>query len=118
MYYKAMNNDTVADLLRKICYVRYLPKSKRWVTTDSQSAHGIMSSDGNAIFYLAGRSQTCEEPLTAVSLHEIDEAEYERLAMTWAMQKRETEDLREEISELKSQLDEQSSLLQAILAKL
>jgi len=45
MYYKLMNNDIVIDILRKVCYVRYLSKSKRWVITDPQSAHGVRGSD-------------------------------------------------------------------------
>lgn len=118
MYYKLMSNDIVVDLLRRVYYVRYLPKSQRWVGTDGQSAHGIMSSDGNEIYHLSGRSHACPDELTSVMIVPIDEAEYEALAVQMVAQRKENEDLRNEISILKSQIEEQNTLLQQILAKL
>lgn len=50
--YKLMNGDLVIDILRKVRYVRYLPRSKRWVGTDGLSANGVMSSDGSRIYLL------------------------------------------------------------------
>lgn len=116
--YKLMNGDLVVDILREVRYVRYLPRSKRWVGTDSQSAHGVMSADGSRIYLLYGRAHACPDELTSVMMVEISKAEYESLAMQLASQTREAEELREEIGVLKSQIAEQSSMLQAILAKL
>lgn len=116
--YKLMNGDLVVDILRKVCYVRYLPRSKRWVGTDAFSAHGVMSSDGQRIYLLYGRAHACPDELTSVMIMPIDEAEYEKLAMQMAAQNRETESLRAEIDDLKTQLDAQNSLLLQILSKL
>lgn len=116
--YKLMNGDLVIDILRKVQYVRYLPRSKSWVVTDKLSAHGVMSSDGQRIYLLYGKAHTCPDELTSVFMVEIDEKEYETLALTMASKNRETEELRNEIDSLKSQLDMQSTLLQQILAKL
>jgi hypothetical protein len=35
MFYKIMYNNMVIDLLNEVCWVRYLPNSKRLVVTDS-----------------------------------------------------------------------------------
>ena len=118
MYYKLMNGDIVVDLLARVCYVRYLPKSKRWVTTDSQSAHGIMSSDGSEVYLLAGRACAYPDELTMVTMVEIDRDEYDDLAQTFAIQNKMNADLRNEIDDLKSQIEEQNNLLQMILEKL
>lgn len=118
MYYKLMSNDIVVDLLRKLYYVRYLPKSKRWVGTDAQSAHGIMSSDGSMIYHLCGRAYVFPEELTSVIPVEIDKNEFDMLAVQFAAQRKENEDLRNEMQILRTQLNEQSDLLQQILAKL
>lgn len=118
MFYKLMNGDIVTDLLTRVCYVRYLPKSQRWVTTEGQSAHGVTSSDGSEIYLLAGKSCAYPDELTVVTMVEIGQEEYERLAETFAVQNKQNESLREEIDGLKAQLEEQNSLLQMILEKL
>ena len=118
MFYKLMNNDIVIDLLREVNYVRYLPKSKRWINTDSQSANGIMSMDGSRVYHIAGRAISYPSEITSIRLVKIDEKEYEMIAAQHAAQRRENEDLRKEIDSLRGQLNEQSLLLQQILAKL
>lgn len=118
MYYKLMNNDVVVDLLKKLYYVRYLPKSKRWVGTDALSAHGVVSSDGGVIYHLHGRSHVCPDDIQSVALVEIDAQEYEKLALQSAMQRKETQELHAEIDALKAQLNAQNNLLEQILAKL
>ena len=116
--YKLMNGDLVIDILRKVQYVRYLPRSKSWVVTDKLSAHGVMSSDGSRIFLLNGRAHTCPDELKSVSLVAINAEEYANLAMTLAAKQHESEELKAEIDNLKSQLDAQNELLKAILEKL
>lgn len=118
MFYKLMNNDIVADLLRKVCYVRFLPKSKRWVITDSQSAHGVMGSDQNTIYLLEDRNCAYEEPLTRVRVEEISEEEYTRFANEMALRKKENEELANKIDSLEEKLAQQTALLEALLAKL
>ena len=116
--YKIMSNNMVVDLAKKLHYVRYLKNSKRWIGTDSQSAHGIMGSDGNTVYHLQGRKCICPEELKVVEVYEISDEEYLALESQFAMQHKENEDLRNEIKDLRSQLNEQNSLLQQILAKL
>ena len=118
MFYKLMNNDIVADVLRKVNFVRYLPRAQRWVGTDPQSAHGVIGSDGNTIYRLEGKSQTYPEALTSVKVVEISEEEYIALAQQSARQRKENEELRSEIATLKSQMQEQNQLLLQILSKL
>lgn len=118
MFYKLMNNDIVVDLLRKVCYVRYLPKSKRWVITDPQSAHGVMGSDNNTIYLLDGRSCAYEGALTRVLVEEISEEEYMKFANEIALRAKEKEELNRKIESLEETLANQNALLQQILAKL
>lgn len=118
MFYKLMNNDFVVDLLREVCYVRYLPKSKRWVVTDQQSAHGVRGSNQNTIYLLEGRVCAYEEELVPVRIEIISEEEYTRLANEVALRAKENESLRNELQDLRAQLNEQNNLLQQILAKL
>lgn len=118
MFYKIINNDMVVDLLQKINYVRYLPKSKRWIITDSQSAHGIMGSDQNTIYLLQGRSCPYEEQLIKVFIEAITEEEYMRFANEAALRKKENEKLVNRINSLEEQIAQQTILLEALLAKL
>lgn len=118
MYYKLTQGDIVVDLLRQLRYVRYLPKSARWVGTDSQSAHGVMSSNGDKIYHLYGHPLPALDNLESAQLMVIEEAEYNMLASQFALQRKENEDLRNEIDVLRQQIQEQNSLLHAILEKL
>lgn len=118
MFYKLMNNDFVVDLLRKVCYVRYLSKSKRWVITDPQSAHGIRGSNQDTIYLLEGRVCGYEGDLTPVHVEEISEEEYSRLANEAALRAKENEELNKRISSLEETLARQTALLEAVLAKL
>lgn len=118
MFYKLMNNDFVVDLLRKVCYVRYLSKSKRWVITDPQSAHGIRGSNQDTIYLLEGRVCSYEGELTPVRVEEISEEEYFRLANEAALRAKENEELVKRIDSLENTLTKQTALLEALLAKM
>lgn len=116
--YKIMSNNMVVDLTKKLHYVRYLKNSKRWIGTDSQSAHGIMGSDDNTIYHLQGRKCPCSQELKTVEIHEIGPEEYEALSVQFSIQRQENESLRNELKDLRKQMNEQNNLLQQILAKL
>ena len=118
MFYKLMNNNFVVDLLRKVCYVRYLSKSKRWVITDSQSAHGIRGSNQDTIYLLEGRICSYEGNLTPVRVEEISEEEYSRLVNEVVLRTKENEGLNKRINSLEETLARQTALLEAVLAKL
>ena len=116
--YKIMYNNMVVDLLKEVQYVRYMKNSKRWIGTDSQSANGVMGSDGNTVYHIQGRNCPCSEELKTVEVVQIEQAEYEALATQFAIQRKENEDLRNELKDVRAQLHEQNLLLQQILAKL
>lgn len=118
MYYKIMSNNFVIDIFRKICYVRYLAQSKRWVVTDSQSAHGIRGSNQDTIYLLEGRICPYDGALTSVTLEEISEEEYLRLANEAALRAKENEELAKRIDSLENTLTKQTALLEALLAKM
>ena len=116
--YKVLHNNMVIDLLKSVQYVRYMKNSKRWMGTESLSAHGIMGSDNNTIYKLRGRNCSYPGELKEVDIFPISEEEYDSLAIQYAVQREENESLRNEIKDLREQLNEQSALLQQILAKL
>ena len=118
MFYKLMNGEIVVDLLRNPQYVRYLPRSKRWVNTDAQSANGIMGGNGDTVYHLIGKTCACPENLIKVRPVQIEEVEYSALLSQMSASKAENNALRQEIDALRTQLNEQNSLLQQILAKL
>ena len=118
MFYKLMNGDIVVDLLRTPCYVRYLPRAKRWVNTDAMSANGILSGNGENVYHLSGRACACPENLLDVRPVAITAEEYDALLGTLSATRAENNALRQEINELREQLNQQNSLLQQILAKL
>lgn len=116
--YKLMNNNMVVDLLTTLNYVRYMKNSQRWLGTDSQSAHGIMGSDGNTIYQLNGRKSDSPDNLMNVTVVEIDEEEFNMLSKQFSMIRKENQDLRNELGEVKMQLQMQQGLLLEILSKL
>lgn len=118
MFYKLMNGNMVVDLLREVRYVRYLPKQKRIVATDSQSANGVMGSDNETVYHLIGKPYTFDGELKSVQVMQITEAEFDRLSTEYALARQENENLHAEVANLKEQLNNQSLLLEAILAKL
>lgn len=118
MFYKVMYNNMVIDLLNEVCWVRYLPNSKRLIATDSQAANGIMGSDHNTVYHIFGKPYTFDKEIKTVEVVKIDVKEYDMLKSQSMLQKQENDALRNEIGILKAQLNSQEALLQAILAKL
>lgn len=118
MFYKVIHNNMLVDLLTDVQWIRYLPRQKRIVVTDRQSANGVMGSDHNTIYHLVGKSNPFEAELKSVEVIQISEAEYSRLSTEFAIAKQENANLRSEMDVLKQQLGEQNVLLAQILAKL
>ena len=116
--YKVMENNMVIDLLPSISYIRFLPKQKRAVLTDSQTANGIIASDGNIFYHLCGRPNTFINNEKSVTIVEIGEEEYNILQNQQAMRDKENADLRNKINSLEEQIAKQNLLLEQLLAKL
>lgn len=117
MYYKVMNNNMVIDLLTEVRYVRYLSNSKRIVACQKGAAHGIVGSDGETIYRLYDAPSNVLENKKIIELVEINAEEYSALSTQFAIQKKENEDLRREIEELRSMVSEQNNLLKQLLQK-
>ena len=65
--------------MEKPRYTRFLPKSQRVVGTDRLAATGIMSSNGEEIYHLEGKTNNYPEKLKTVQLIKIEKEEFERL---------------------------------------
>ena len=65
--------------MEKPRYVRFLPKSQRIVGTDRLAATGIMSSNGEEVYHLEGKTNNYPEKLKTVQLIKIEKEEFERL---------------------------------------
>ena len=113
-----MHNNMLIDLLTGVEYVRYLPRQKRIVMTDSQSANGVMGSDHNTVYHLFGRPNTFDTAVRTVEIMEISEEEYGRLSMEFSIAREENASLHAEVKLLRQQLSNQSIMLDMILAKL
>jgi len=111
MFYKVLHNNMLLDLLTEVQWVRYLPKQKRMVKTDSQSANGVMGSDHNTVYHLVGRPYTFDAELKSVEVIKISEEEFGRLSTEFAIAQQENVNLRNEMASMKT-------MLEAILLKL
>lgn len=77
--YKIIFNNLIIDVMEKPRYTRFLPKSQRVVGTDRLAATGIMSSNGEEIYHLEGKTNNYPEKLKTVQLIKIEKEEFERL---------------------------------------
>lgn len=77
--YKVIFNNLVIDIMEKPRYTRFLPKSQRIVGTDRLAATGIMSSNGEEVYHLEGKTNNYPEKLKTVQLIKIEKEEFERL---------------------------------------
>lgn len=118
MFYKVVYNNMVIDLLDDVCYVRYLTGQKRSVVTDRGSAHGILSSDHNTVYHLAGRPYLFEDDTKTVYLEQVDEATYKVLKDQMMYQQSQQADLQNRVENLEGLVNEQNELLKKLLEKL
>ena len=105
MFYKIMYNNMVIDLLNEVRWVRYLPNSKRLVATDSQAANGVMGSDHNTVYHIFGKPYTFANEIKTVEVVKIDALEYDKLRTQFMLQKQENDAMKNEIGNLKAQLN-------------
>lgn len=77
--YKVVFNNLIIDIVEKPRYTRFLPKSQRVVGTDRLAATGIMSSNGEEVYHLEGKTNNYPEKLKTVQLIKIEKEEFERL---------------------------------------
>ena len=77
--YKVVFNNLIIDIMEKPRYTRFLPKSQRVVGTDRLAATGIMSSNGEEVYHLEGKTNNYPEKLKTVQLVKIEKEEFECL---------------------------------------
>ena len=77
--YKVVFNNLIIDIMEKPRYTRFLPKSQRIVGTDRLAATCIMSSNGEEVYHLEGKTNNYPEKLKTVQLIKIEKEEFERL---------------------------------------
>lgn len=118
MFYKVIYNNRIIDLLDDVCYVRYLTGQKRTVVTDRGSAHGILSSDHNTVYHLAGKPYLFSDDVKTVYLEQVDEAQYKVLKSQLMYQQEQQADLQNRVESLEELVNEQNALLKQLLEKL
>lgn len=79
MFYKAILNNQVVDVLDTISFIKYDENRKRIILCGNKNAQGIVSSDGNTIWHVRGFHTLSQPGYDTIDLIEIDEAEYHRL---------------------------------------
>lgn len=115
---KIVYNNMIIDVLPQNQFLRYLPKSKRNIMCERENANGILGSDGNTIYHLAGTDYTFVDTVKSVQAIEIEEEEYNNLRTQMMRQEQQNLDLREEVESLKETISKQNSLLEQLLSKL
>lgn len=79
MYYKVIKNDKVIDVLDHLTFVKYQSKHNIMIGCLAHEAQGIVSSDGEYVWHVAGFYRMPVEGYDTVELIEIDEYEYKQL---------------------------------------
>ena len=79
MYYKALKNDKVIDVLDHLSFVKYQEKHNIMVSCAKEEAQAIISSDGEHIWHVTGLYNIPVSGYDTVHLEEIDKYEYEQL---------------------------------------
>lgn len=111
--YKVIFNNLVIDIMEKPRYTRFLPKSQRVVGTDRLAATGIMSSNGEEVYHLEGKTNNYPEKLKTVQLIKIEKEEFERL-------KSQKTEIKEEIlvpAAVQSQIDTLAAMVSQLSAQ-
>ena len=81
MFYKVLLNEKIIDVLDSLIYVRETRKKGSLVSCPRAEASGIVSSDGNKVWHLAGYVPFTNKNYETVSVVRISEEEYHKLKM-------------------------------------
>lgn len=105
--YKIIENNQIIDVMEKLNFVKYLPKTKRAVKIDERQANGILSSNSSIIYHIYGTPNTFPDQRKSVTYEKIDKDEYDKLTK----QLKANEALEERIRELEKTVKELKELL-------
>ena len=100
--YKIIQNNRIIDVMDKLRYVKYLPKTQKTISVDERQANGILSSNGTEVYHLYGTKNTFPDEVKIVECLKIDLEEYERLTK----QLKENDELLERVNNLEKTLRE------------
>ena len=78
--YKIIYNNQIIDVMKKIRYVKCLPRSQRTLSVDKNQANGILSSDSSVIYHIKGTLNTFKMPKKSIDIVPIEEEEYLELS--------------------------------------
>lgn len=115
---KVIHNNMIIDVLSYEKYVRYLPKSGRFIGSDKQTANAVLGSNNDTIYHIEGKDYNFPMQIKTVRLVKIEQEEYEILTSQLKLQEQQQADLREEVTELKRTVTRQNELLEQLLSKL
>lgn len=102
--YKIIYNNQIIDVIgNNICYVRYLPKTKKSIIVDRNQANGVVSSDSSQIYHILNTEYTFPDERKSVKVIPIDEEEYLKLT-TQVKDNKKLEDRITELENLVKQL--------------
>ena len=116
---KIMKNNLIIDVCPKTILLRYLPELKRFIITDKFSANAILGSDKNTTYHIKNTDDNVEGKMESVIYEEITEEEYKKLTTEMvAKTNSETENLKNEVNDLKKMINQQNELIEKLIAKL
>jgi hypothetical protein len=81
MYYKALKDGRVIDVLDHLVFVKYQKKHGIMLLCDQSEAQAIVSSDGEYFWHVNWLYRIPVDGYDTVELVEIDEYEYKQLKM-------------------------------------
>ena len=81
MYYKAIKDGKVIDVLDHLTFVKYQERNNVMIVCAKEEAQAIISSNGNYIWHVQGLYQIPVDGYDAVQLKKIDKYEYDKLKM-------------------------------------
>lgn len=79
MFYKAIKDNKVVDVLDHLAFVKYCPKRDRVVLALQQEAEGIVSSDQKGFWQVRGIKPFPKGEYSTVDLIKISKEEYHQL---------------------------------------
>ena len=116
---KIMKNNLIIDVCPKTILLRYLPELKRFIITDKFSANVILDSDKNTTYHIKNTDYNFDEEIESVIYEEITEEEYKKLTSEMISKTNsETENLKNEVNDLKKMINQQNELIEKLIAKL
>lgn len=115
---KIIYNNMILDINKNERYVKYIPEVNRFISTSKDFANGVLGSDNNTVYHLAGTYNNFIINTKTVRVEVISEEEYEEIASKMIIQKTEESNLKVEVEELKQMVNQQNFLIQQLLEKL